>query len=106
MSLLLEALKKAELAKQGARPGDGAQQPLSLEVEPVPAEPFAEIKHAPRPVITRQELPDVSQPLEILSEDLPSASAKREAEETRVEPRSVAAPPARATEPAPPAPAP
>jgi Tfp pilus assembly protein PilF len=52
MSLLLEALKKAELAKQIAR------------AETPPPEP------AP-PVMTREKLPDISQPLEILSDDLP-----------------------------------
>jgi Tfp pilus assembly protein PilF len=52
MSLLHEALKKAELAKQIAK------------AETPPPEP------AP-PVMTREKLPDISQPLEILSDDLP-----------------------------------
>jgi Flp pilus assembly protein TadD len=56
MSLLLEALKKAELAKQIAK----AEAPPP---EPRPPEPAA-------PVITREKLPDISQPLEIL-DDLP-----------------------------------
>lgn len=55
MSLLLEALKKAELAKQGAKPE--------------PAESTASA-----PIITREALPDISQPLEILANDLPSAT--------------------------------
>jgi len=56
MSLLLEALKKAELAKQIARAETPPPEP--------PPEP------AP-PVITREKLPDISQPLEILTDDLP-----------------------------------
>jgi tetratricopeptide (TPR) repeat protein len=58
MSLLLEALKKAELAKQIAK----AEAPPP---EPPPSEPATL-------VITREKLPDISQPLEILSADLPS----------------------------------
>ena len=49
MSLLLEALKKAELAKQAAK----EQQPSS-----------------DKPPFTRDKLPDISQPMEIHSEDL------------------------------------
>ena len=56
MSLLLEALKKAELAKQIAKAETPPPEP--------PPEP------AP-PVITREKLPDISQPLEILTDDLP-----------------------------------
>jgi Flp pilus assembly protein TadD len=78
--LLLEALKKAELAKQqgaATQPGEGAA-PLAdsgagLTLEPVPGEAGA------RPLITRDRLPDITQPLEIFSEDLPSAGARREA---------------------------
>ena len=67
MSLLLEALKKAELAKQGGKPADDE---TSIQFEPAPPERRGEAQ----PVITRGQLPDISQPLEILSEDLPSAS--------------------------------
>src|SRR5439155_16423221 len=56
MSLLLEALKKAELAKQVAK----AEAPSP----------------EPKPVMTREKLPDISQPLEILTDDLPSSEAK------------------------------
>jgi len=84
VSLLLEALKKAELAKQnaaaqnqkeGAPPSttasDGASFSFSLQGPPSePAEP---------PLITRDRLPDITQPLEILSEDLPSAAIRRDA---------------------------
>ena len=58
MSLLLEALKKAELAKQVAKAEAPAPEPKS---EPA------------QPVITREKLPDISQPLEILTDDLPSS---------------------------------
>jgi len=55
MSLLLEALKKAEMAKQAAK-------------EPPPV--------AGEPPFTRDQLPDISQPMEIHSEDMrPAESA-------------------------------
>ena len=49
MSLLLEALKKAELAKQAAK-----EQPPATD----------------KPPLTRDKLPDISQPMEIRSDDL------------------------------------
>src|SRR6266850_2586859 len=66
MSLLLEALKKAEKAKEEAQKrarGDsgGAAGELRLE-----GEPAADNTR----VVTRPELPDISQPLEIVSDDL------------------------------------
>jgi Flp pilus assembly protein TadD len=61
MSLLLEALKKAELAKQVAKEGAPAAAP-----EHAPPDPAAR-------VITRERLPDITQPLEILTDDLPSS---------------------------------
>src|SRR5712671_6476997 len=61
MSLLLEALKKAELAKQVAKEGAPSAEP-----ELAPPEPAAR-------VITREKLPDITQPLEILTDDLPSS---------------------------------
>jgi Flp pilus assembly protein TadD len=61
MSLLLEALKKAELAKQVARAEAPSPEPKS---EPA------------KPVMTREKLPDITQPLEILTDDLPSAETK------------------------------
>jgi len=64
MSLLLEALKKAELAKQVAK----AEAPP--EPEPAPSEPDT------RRVITREKLPDITQSLRILTDDLPSSDAK------------------------------
>jgi Tfp pilus assembly protein PilF len=68
MSLLLEALKKAEKAKEEAQKrarGEqgGAPGELRLEGEAAPA---ADNAH----VVTRPELPDISQPLEIVSDDL------------------------------------
>ena len=79
MSLLLEALKKAELAKQNAsgQQGEPTHAPADLggglSLEPAPGDA------SERPLITRDRLPDITQPLEILSEDLPSAGVRREA---------------------------
>jgi tetratricopeptide (TPR) repeat protein len=68
MSLLLEALKKAEKAKEEAQKrarGEvgGAPGELRLEGEVAPATDNTR-------VVTRAELPDISQPLEIVSDDL------------------------------------
>jgi tetratricopeptide (TPR) repeat protein len=68
MSLLLEALKKAERAKEEAQRKareDSQAKALSLEAT-APAPPAGDAK----PVMTRAELPDIRQPLEILSDDL------------------------------------
>jgi Flp pilus assembly protein TadD len=87
VSLLLEALKKAELAKQNAsgQQGEPAAEPADpaggLSLEPTPG------GGAERPLITRDRLPDITQPLEILSEDLPSAGTRRD-----VPPPAAAAP--------------
>jgi tetratricopeptide (TPR) repeat protein len=62
MSLLLDALKKAELAKHGAQP---AAESATREAPPA-AEPAT-------PVFTREKLLDIAQPLQILAGDLPSA---------------------------------
>jgi Tfp pilus assembly protein PilF len=71
MSLLLEALKKAEKAKEEAQ--RGAREGAAPE-----AQPDAELAAAEttKRVITRDELPDISAPLEILTEDL-TANAPR-----------------------------
>jgi tetratricopeptide (TPR) repeat protein len=64
MSLLLEALKKAEKAKEEAQrrtKGEPAAPELRIESEPPAPE---------KPVLTRAELPDIRQPLEILSEEI------------------------------------
>jgi Flp pilus assembly protein TadD len=96
MSLLLEALKKAEKAKEeaqrrarGEAPGAGA--PLRLEGQP-PAQATSE---TPQHVMTRDELPNISQPLEILSEDI------RAAPEPRAQPASPAQPAAKPAKPPP-----
>ena len=75
MSLLLDALKKAEKAKEeaqrrakGAAAGGGAQ--------PSAFDPEATVLDESRHVTTRNELPDISAPLEILSEDIRSAQPK------------------------------
>jgi tetratricopeptide (TPR) repeat protein len=70
VSLLLEALKRAEAAKQqGATPGAGEQAPLTLQAG-------TQAEAAP-PLMTRDRLPDITQPLEILSDDLPSSATAR-----------------------------
>lgn len=72
MSLLLEALKKAEKAKEEAqRHGKTGE---TVERQPADTAPA---HSAPRRVVTRAELPDISQPLEILSEDLRAEPQRR-----------------------------
>jgi len=73
MSLLLDALKKAELAKQVAK-NESAAPEASASVPPAQSEP------APRAITTREKLPDITQPIEILSDDLPSPADQRPAE--------------------------
>ncbi|HXZ53919.1 MAG TPA: tetratricopeptide repeat protein [Burkholderiales bacterium] len=73
MSLLLDALKKAELAKQVAK-AESAGQQGSESVQP------AHPETPPRTITTREKLPDITQPIEILSDDLPSPSEQRPAE--------------------------
>jgi Tfp pilus assembly protein PilF len=70
MSLLLEALKKAERAKEEAQRrarGESAGGELRLDMSDAEGEPPA---NDARPVTTRAELPDIKQPLEILSDDI------------------------------------
>jgi tetratricopeptide (TPR) repeat protein len=62
MSLLLEALKKAERAKEEAQ--------RRARGEASPAESAAPAEGAARPFVTRDKLPDISPSLEIVSEDL------------------------------------
>jgi len=69
MSLLLEALKKAEKAKEEAQRRAKGDAGTELRIEnpsPVPE----------KPVMTRAELPDIRQPLEILTDEI----APRQAE--------------------------
>jgi tetratricopeptide (TPR) repeat protein len=91
MSLLLEALKKAEKAKEEAQKrarGDagGAPGELRLEGEVAPAT-------ADTRVVTRAELPDISQPLEIVSDDLAARESATPGEKASPE-RSAAPQPA------------
>jgi tetratricopeptide (TPR) repeat protein len=62
MSLLLEALKKAERAKEEAQ--------RRARGEASPAESAAPAEGAPRAFVTRDKLPDISPSLEIVSDDL------------------------------------
>jgi Tfp pilus assembly protein PilF len=64
MSLLLEALKKAEKAKEEAQ--RRAREEQASSKPDLRVEDAAEAK----PVMTRAELPDIRQPLEILSDDI------------------------------------
>jgi tetratricopeptide (TPR) repeat protein len=69
MSLLLDALKKAELAKQIAK-AESSTHEQAGDSESAPEGP------ATRVITTREKLPDITQPLEILSDDLPSSEQK------------------------------
>ncbi|HTP62297.1 MAG TPA: tetratricopeptide repeat protein [Burkholderiales bacterium] len=96
MSLLLEALKKAEKAKE-----DAQRRAKDADAVPAPSafDPEATVLNDGRHVTTKDELPDISSPLEILSDDLrPAAGAKtspmelRLAEEPSPVPETKAAP--------------
>jgi hypothetical protein len=74
MSLLLEALKKAEKAKEEAqRRVRGSDGTLSLEAT-AEVRPLEEKR-----VLTRDELPSISTPLEILSDDLTAKASPESA---------------------------
>jgi len=96
MSLLLDALKKAERAKEeaqrrakGADAADAAASPTGANFDPNAT--VVDSRH----VTTRNELPDISAPLEILSSDLrPAAASKPALELSLAEPMSPAPPPA------------
>jgi Tfp pilus assembly protein PilF len=81
MSLLLEALKKAEQAKQSGSAPDpettlhgGEGLSLAPAEAPAPRTPAAG-EAGERSPITRDRLPEINPALEILTDDLPSASA-------------------------------
>ncbi len=76
MSLLLEALKKAEKAKEDAqRRAKGAD--AGTDARPSVFDPETTVLDDGRQVTTRDQLPDISAPMEILSGDLrPAAQAK------------------------------
>ena len=102
MSLLLEALKKAELAKQNAQ-AEQAPEPRDEE-----ATVTLRLEERREPVITRESLPNISDPVDIKAEDLGSVPGLT----PRAEPLSIPftpaePPPPAAREPyaAPPAPA-
>lgn len=90
MSLLLDALRKAEKAKEAAQGGSKAATPSGeggLSLEPT-------VDEAQR-VMTRDKLPDISTPLEIGSEDLaPRQSAAPPPPESAAPPATPAPPPA------------
>jgi len=93
MSLLLEALKKAEKAKEEAQRRAKASGAADLA-----ADPEATVAAEPRHVTTRDELPDISAPLEIVSDDLrrPEPPAKAPPRELSLaEDPPAAAPPPR-----------
>jgi Tfp pilus assembly protein PilF len=69
MSLLLEALKKAEKAKEEAQRQARGEAEGANDAAPATSDPAAP------PVRTRDQLPDINQPLEILSEPPPPARA-------------------------------
>lgn len=76
MSLLLEALKKAEKAKEEAERRARAEAAsrsgeLRLEEESPPSARPVE----PKSVLTKAELPDIKQPLEILTDDIRAQEA-------------------------------
>jgi Flp pilus assembly protein TadD len=97
MSLLLEALKKAEKAKEEAQRRARGEAPAGgagLRLEETRAGQGA--GEEPHRVMTRDELPKISQPLEILSDDIRAAP----------EPRPQASAPASAAAPKAPKPSP
>jgi len=96
MSLLLDALKKAERAKQEA------QRQAEESSAPQPESGLSIAQDAPEgaPVRTRDQLPDISQPLEIESEDIGQGGAqKAESAPLALEP-AAPPPPRRAPPPA------
>jgi Tfp pilus assembly protein PilF len=86
MSLLLEALKKAEKAKEEAQRrarSEGGEAPAELKIEGDPA---------PAPVLTRDKLPEItSQPLEIVADEPPPRPAAAPPR-PRAEPEKTATP--------------
>jgi hypothetical protein len=83
MSLLLEALKKAEKAKEDAqRRAKGAD--AAAPVQPSAFDPEMTVVDDGRHVTTRDELPAASTPLEILAEELRPAAARSAPMELRL----------------------
>jgi tetratricopeptide (TPR) repeat protein len=90
MSLLLEALKKAEKAKEEAQ-----RRARSDDAPDTAADPDATVAADLRHVTTRAELPDISAPLEILSDDLRAEAPRQPARELSLAEDPPAAPPPR-----------
>lgn len=93
MSLLLDALKRAEKAKEAAQRGDkeaDVPRASGLSLEPTPEDA--------KRVMTRDKLPDISTPLEIGSDDLSprqvTARAGNPPASPEANPRPQTAPPA------------
>jgi tetratricopeptide (TPR) repeat protein len=82
MSLLLEALKKAEKAKEEAE--RRARGTIETGAPP-PGDADATVVQPTRHVTTRNDLPPVSAPLEIASDDLGTAGAKKPSRELALE---------------------
>jgi tetratricopeptide (TPR) repeat protein len=77
MSLLLEALKKAEKAKEEAQRRAKSGEAAGAPPQTSAFDPESTVLDDGRHVTTRDELPDISAPLEILSDDIrPAAAAK------------------------------
>jgi tetratricopeptide (TPR) repeat protein len=102
MSLLLEALKKAEKAKEEAQRrarGESGEPEPAAAAQPAPGSAGLALEGEPAPdeaakhVMTRAELPDISAPLDIDREDLGPKAQPRAREELRLE--SQKAPPRR-----------
>jgi tetratricopeptide (TPR) repeat protein len=90
MSLLLEALKKAEKAKEEAQ-----RRARSDDAPDPAADPDATVAADVRHVTTRAELPDISAPLEILSDDLRAEAPRPPARELSLAEDPPAPPPPR-----------
>ena len=100
MSLLLEALKKAEKAKEEAQRrarGDSTSEPAASA--PAAFDPESTVLDQGRHVTTRDQLPDISAPLEIVSDDLKSAPAPKAPRELTLAEEPPAAPPPREARP-------
>jgi tetratricopeptide (TPR) repeat protein len=87
MSLLLDALRKAEKAKEAAQ---GAGKSKAPSTDALSLEPTAEEE---KRVMTRDKLPDISTPLEIGSEDLAPRRAAAQPPVENAAPPAAPAPP-------------
>ena len=90
MSLLLEALKKAELAKQGTTPA-GEETPFeAIQIEPRPPRPFGE--HEPEPQAPREAFGEVSRARNAPFEDAAYAAAMPEPSQAETGPAAAPSP--------------